>query len=113
MKVTSGSSSCVPKTPIILSLKWTKLSGDINIDLLILLDDFWTSIVFSNEVDDEFQEDPKETKMDLNNVDLLYKKVFAMSSEIKVVASEVVSIRERILRIEREIKIINPCLVLG
>ena len=51
--------------------------------------------------------------MDLSNVDLLYKKVFAMSSEIKVVASEVVSIRERILRIEREIKIINPCLVLG
>ena len=51
--------------------------------------------------------------MDLNNVDLLYKKVFAMSSEIKVVASEVISIRERILRIEREIKILNPCLVLG
>ena len=51
--------------------------------------------------------------MDLNNVDLLYKKVFAMSSEIKVVASEVISIRERLLTIEREIKIINPCLVLG
>ena len=84
-----------------------------NIDLLILLEDFWTSVVSSNEIDDEFQEDPKETKMDLNNVDLLYKKVFAMSSEIKVVASEVISIRERILRIEREIKIINPCLVLG
>ena len=83
-----------------------------NIDLLILLEDFWTSVVSSNEIDDEFQEDPKETK-DLNNVDLLYKKVFAMSSEIKVVASEVISIRERILRIEREIKIINPCLVLG
>ena len=82
-----------------------------NIDLLILLDDFWTSVVFSNEVDDEFQEDLKEPKIDLNNVDLLYNKVFAMSSEIRVVASEVVSIRERILRIEREIKIINPCLV--
>ena len=84
-----------------------------NIDLLVLLNDFWTSVVFSNEVDDEFQEDPKETKSDLNNVDLLYNKVFAMSSEIRVVASEVVSIRERILRIEREIKIINPCLALG
>ena len=80
---------------------------------MILLDDFWTSVVFSNEVDDEFQEDPtKEPKIDLNNVDLLYNKVFAMSSEIRVVASEVVSIRERILRIEREIKIINPCLVI-
>ena len=84
-----------------------------NIDLLILLEDFWTSVVSSNEIDDEFQEDPKETKMDLSNVDLLYKKVFAMSSEIKVVASEVISIRERLLTIEREIKIINPCLVLG
>ena len=84
-----------------------------NIDLLILLEDFWTSVVSSDEIDDEFQEDPNETKMDLNNVDLLYKKVFAMSSEIKVVASEVISIRERLLTIEREIKIINPCLVLG
>ena len=84
-----------------------------NIVFLVLLNDFWTSVVFSNEVDDEFQEDPKETKIDLNNVDLLYNKVFAMSSEIRVVASEVVSIRERILRIEREIKIINPCLVIG